>query len=72
MPTFPSSGSHPLHPDALSADVLTESLRALHDDYVEMINMALTEGRDDSVQQLSDCYADEALALLTAGARSTA
>ena len=73
MPTFPSSsGSHPVHPDALGADLLTESLRALHDDYVEMINMALGEGRDDSVQQLSDRYADEALALLTAGERSTA
>ena len=72
MPTFPSSGSHPVHPDALSADVLTDSLRTLHDDYVEMVNMAIDEGRDHSVQQLSDCYADDALALLTAGARSTA
>lgn len=72
MPTFPFSGSHPVHPDTISADELTESLRALHDDYVEMINMAVAEGRDDSLQQLSDRYADEALALLTTGARSVA
>jgi 5,10-methenyltetrahydromethanopterin hydrogenase len=72
MPTFPSSGSHQVHPDTLDADLLTDQLRALHDDYVEMTNMALAEGRDDHVQQLADRYADEALALLTAGARSLA
>ena len=70
MPTFPSSGGHSEHPDTLDADLLTDRLRALHDDYVEMTNMAVAEGRDNHVQQLADRYADEALALLTAGARS--
>lgn len=70
MPTFPSFGGHPVHPDTLDADLLTDRLRALHDDYVEMTNMAVAEGRDDHVQQLADRYADGALALLTAGARS--
>ncbi len=67
-PTSPSSGSLPVHPDTLSADSLTDLLRALHDDYAEMTNMALAEGRDDLVQQLVDRYADEALALMTARA----
>lgn len=69
MPTFPSSG-YSEHPDTLDADRLAEQMRALHDDYVEMTNMAVAEGRDDHLQQLADRYADEALALLTAEAGS--
>ncbi len=73
MPDAPfSSGSLPVHPDTLSADPLTDRLRALHDDYAEMANTAVAEGRDDLVQQLADRYADEALALVTAGAGSAA
>jgi hypothetical protein len=75
MPDFPSSSaseSLPVHPDTLSADPLTHRLRALHDDYAEMANTAVTEGRDGLLQQLADRYAGEALALITTGASSAA
>jgi hypothetical protein len=51
---------------------LTARLRQLHDDHVEQVNMALAEDREDLVQELSDNYMDESLALITAaGRRST-
>jgi hypothetical protein len=70
MPTPRPAGSLPPHPDLLPDGALTDRLRALHDDYVEMVDMALAEGRDDLVEQLADRYPDEALALLLAGAPS--
>jgi hypothetical protein len=40
------------------------TLRRLHDDYVEQINMLVAEGREDLVQRLVDAYEDEALRLI--------
>jgi hypothetical protein len=54
--------------DPVDPDDLTVRLRQLHDDHVEQVNMALAEGREDLVQELSDSYMDESLALITAGA----
>ena len=52
-------------------DELTELLRRLYDDHVEQLNMALSEDREDLVQQLSDDYMDQALRLMTAGAQAS-
>jgi hypothetical protein len=51
----------------MPADALGEQLRALHDEYAELANQALTEGREDLVPDLADEYADRALRLITAG-----
>lgn len=51
--------------DELPADALADELRALRDGYVERTNQAVAEGREDLVQELSDEYADRALALIT-------
>lgn len=64
-----SPGDLPSGPDPVSADELTDRLRALHDEYAEQVNLAIAEGRDDLVREYADQYADEALALMTAGAR---
>jgi hypothetical protein len=57
---------------SLEPEDLTARLRQLHDDHVEQVNMALAEDREDLVQELSDNYMDESLALITAaGRRST-
>ena len=57
---------------SLEPEGLTARLRQLHDDHVEQVNMALAEDREDLVQELSDNYMDESLALITAaGRRST-
>ncbi|WP_369135723.1 hypothetical protein [Modestobacter sp. I12A-02662] len=63
------TGTPPATPaaDTLPADALGEQLRALHDEYAELTNQALTEGREDLVQELADEYADRALRLITAG-----
>jgi hypothetical protein len=53
----------------VTPDELTERLRELYDDHVEQVNMALSEDREDLVQELSDSYMDQALHLITAGAR---
>jgi hypothetical protein len=63
-PTFPAADYEFVTPDEL-----TERLRALYDDHVEQVNMALSEDREDLVQELSDSYMDQALHLITAGAR---
>jgi hypothetical protein len=63
-PTFPAADYAFVTPDEL-----TERLRALYDDHVEQVNMALSEDREDLVQELSDSYMDQALHLITAGAR---
>jgi hypothetical protein len=65
----PAAEALPASPaaDALPADALGEQLRALHDEYAELTNQALTEGREDLVPDLADEYADRALRLITAG-----
>jgi hypothetical protein len=55
----------------VTPDELTERLRKLYEDHVEQVNMALGEDREDLVQELSDSYMDQALSLITAGARPT-
>jgi hypothetical protein len=55
--------------ESVTPDELTERLRRLYDDHVEQVNMALSEDREDLVQELSDSYMDQALRLITAGAR---
>ena len=44
---------------------LHESLRDLHDEYVEAVNRAVAEHRDDLVDDLAAEYPDRALALLS-------
>ena len=56
-------------PASVDPEDLTASLRRLHDDHVEQVNMALAEGREDLVQELADSYMDESLALITATGR---
>lgn len=54
---------------SVDAADLTDHLRRLYDDHVEQVNMAVAEGREDLVQELSDSYMDESLALITGGGR---
>ena len=44
---------------------LIDSLRELHDVYVDAVNRAVDEERDDLVWQLVDEYSDEALKLMS-------
>jgi len=44
---------------------LVDSLRDLHDQYVDAINRAVAEERDDLVFRLADDYTDEATALMS-------
>jgi hypothetical protein len=62
-PTFVATDDASVTPDEL-----TERLRRLYDDHVEQLNMALSEDREDLVQQLSEDYMDQSLRLITAGA----
>jgi hypothetical protein len=62
---FPAAGA----PESVDPEELTALLRRLHDDHVEQVNMALAEDREDLVQELSDSYMDESLALITATGR---
>ncbi|MDT0351180.1 hypothetical protein [Pseudonocardia charpentierae] len=43
---------------------LVESLRELKDVYVDAVNRAVAEDRDDLVRTLADEYSDESLALM--------
>ena len=43
---------------------LIDSLRVLKDVYVDAVNRAVAEGRDDVVDELAAAYTDEAAALL--------
>jgi hypothetical protein len=43
---------------------LVESLRELKDVYVDAVNRAVAEDRDDLLQVLVDEYSDESLALM--------
>ena len=47
------------------SDALTCQLRRLHAAHVEKVNVALDGGREQLARELSDDYADQALALLT-------
>ena len=44
---------------------LIDGLRELKDVYVDAINRAVTDGRDDLVWQLVDEYSDESLKLMS-------
>jgi hypothetical protein len=46
---------------ALSLD---DRLQSLHEEYVDAVNRAVAEDRDDVVEQLAAAYTDEAAALL--------
>jgi hypothetical protein len=71
-PAVPTADLAPADTGAVTPDVLTERLRALYEDHVEKVNMAVGEGREDLVQELSDGYMDEALSLIAGGARPSA
>ena len=43
---------------------LVDSLRELHEQYVDAVNRAVAEERDDLVFRLMDQYTDEATALM--------
>ena len=44
---------------------LIDNLRELHDVYIDAVNRAVDEERDDLVWQLVDEYGDEALKLMS-------
>ena len=50
--------------DSYPETTLVESLRELKDVYVDAVNRAVAEDRDDLVQTLVDEYSDESLALM--------
>jgi len=52
--------------DAVDGGELTVRLTRLHDDHVERVNAAVGEGREDLLQELSDSYVEQAMALMTA------
>ena len=41
-----------------------EALQKLHDEYVEAVNIAVAEGRDDLVEELVASYPEAALRLM--------
>ncbi len=43
---------------------LDDELRDLHEHYVDAVNRAVAEQRDDLVEVLADAYTDEATALI--------
>jgi hypothetical protein len=45
---------------------LTSQLRQLHDQYAELVNLAVAEDRDDLVEALSAEFTDAALSILQA------
>jgi hypothetical protein len=51
---------------SLVPDDLSARLQRLHDDHVERVNQAVSEGREDLAQELADEYMDTSLALITA------
>jgi hypothetical protein len=65
-PVARASAPSPADPEPVTRDDLAERLRTLHEEHVELVNLALSEGREDLVQELSDSYADQALRLITA------
>jgi hypothetical protein len=65
-----TAGPSPADTEAVTPEALTERLRALYDDHVEKLNLALEEGREDLARELSDSYMDESLSLITGGGPS--
>jgi hypothetical protein len=63
----PTAALSPAGTEAATSDALTERLRALYDDHVEQVNMALEEGREDLAQELADSYMDQSLSLIVGG-----
>jgi hypothetical protein len=43
---------------------LVDSLRALHEEYLDAVNRAVAEDRDDLVAELASDYPGEAMALM--------
>jgi hypothetical protein len=54
------TSSLPVSPDT------TRYLHELHESYVEKVNLAVEEGREDLIPGLVDAYFDEALRAITA------
>jgi hypothetical protein len=50
--------------DSYPETTLVQSLRELKDVYVDAVNRAVAEDRDDLVRTLVDEYSDESLALM--------
>jgi hypothetical protein len=61
----PSPSSEPVALDVVDDGELTTRLARLHEDHVEQANSAVGEGRDDLLQELSDSYLEQAMALMT-------
>lgn len=51
-----------MYPD----DRLTQDLRKLHETYIDLVNRAIEEGREDLAYELADCYTEESLRLMLA------
>jgi hypothetical protein len=47
--------------------IVVERLRRLHEDYVERVNMAVAEDRQDLVDALARAYDDDALRVVASG-----
>ena len=66
-----TTGTAPVAPAGTAAryvpgdDELTARLARLHDEHVEQVNAAVGEGREDLLQELSDSYVEQAMALMT-------
>jgi hypothetical protein len=56
--------AQPAAPDSVPNPSLEDGLRALHEQYVEAVNHAVAEERDDLVEHLAAEYTDEAMALI--------
>jgi hypothetical protein len=52
-------------PHQSQSEPIVEYLRRLNEQYIELVNCAVDEGRDDLAQQFADAYADEALRAIT-------
>ena len=46
------------------APSIVENLQSLHEEYVDAVNRAVAEDRDDVVEDLAAAYADEAAAIM--------
>jgi hypothetical protein len=64
-------GTRSLMPDYTPTPT-TIALKNLHDEYVEAVNIAVAEDRDDLVEELVASYPDAALRLLTEQERPAA
>jgi hypothetical protein len=48
-----------------STPSLDDSLRDLHEQYIDAVNRAVAEGRDDLVAALASAYTDDAMVLMS-------